>query len=365
MGLIFGFQPPLIALVLRRAGVSNFGVGAVIAASLIAVTVAGPFYPALMSRFGLRRSVMAGVCIAAAILVLMPLWPGVPVWLVLRAITGCVLGLSWVASEVWLNSVSGAQARGTIMGIYGTVFSTGMMAGPALLTFTGTRGRAPFAIGAGVLLLTLLPLILQGTVTSAPPSFTPMRNFGAAIRRAPAVMWAALIAGLVEAAEITLLPLFGIQSGLSDRTALLLVTVYMSGNVVLQTPIGMLADRWGRRLWLAVCAALSAAGPLLLLPWLHSPLLLWPLLFVWGGTLFAFYSQGIALLGGAFAEAELPTANTVFVMVYCIGGVVGPSVGGMVMDIWPRHGLMLMLSAAAFSLLAALALEAKGRTPGR
>jgi fucose permease len=55
----------------------------------------------------------------------------------------------------------------------------------------------------------------------------------------------------------------------------------------------------------------------------------------------------------------------VFVMVYCIGGVVGPSVGGMVMDMWPRHGLMLMLSAAAFSLVAALALEAKGRTPGR
>ena len=37
VGLIFGFQPPLIALVLSRAGSSSFGVGAVIAASLIAV----------------------------------------------------------------------------------------------------------------------------------------------------------------------------------------------------------------------------------------------------------------------------------------------------------------------------------------
>jgi len=170
---------------------------------------------------------------------------------------------------------------------------------------------------------------------------------------------------LVEAAEISLLPLFGIESGLPDRSALLLVTVYLSGNVVLQTPIGVLADRWGRRLLLGACAALSAIGPLLLLPWLHSPLLLWPLLFVWGGTLFAFYSQGIALLGGAFAEGELTTANTVFVMVYCIGGVVGPSVGGMTMDAWPRHGLQIMLSIAAFSLLTALALEAKGRTPDR
>jgi hypothetical protein len=78
------------------------------------------------------------------------------------------------------------------------------------------------------------------------------------------------------------------------------------------------------------------------------------LLFVWGGTLYAFYSQGIALLGGAFAEADLATANTVFVMVYCLGGVLGPSVGGVAMDAWPLLGLQVVLSVAAFSLLGAL-----------
>ncbi len=35
--------------------------------------------------------------------------------------------------------------------------------------------------------------------------------------------------------------------------------------------------------------------------------------------LYAFYSQGIAWLGTAFAAQELPIANTVFVMVYRVG----------------------------------------------
>jgi MFS family permease len=362
VGLIFGFQPPLIALVLSRGGASNFAIGAVTAASLIAVILLGPLYPRVMARLGLKRSVVAGVTVGALILVIMPAWPGVGSWLMLRCLTGCALGLTWIASEVWMNNVSGANARGTVMGIYGTVFSIGTMAGPALLELTGTRGWQPFAIGAMVLLVTLLPLVVLRQVKSEPQAFTPMRELGSAIRGAPVIMLAALVAGLVESAELTLLPLFGLHAGFPDREALLLVTVFVAGNVVLQAPIGVLADRFGRRAMLGICAALSGVGPLLLQPWISTPALLWPLLFIWGGTLYAFYSQGIALLGGAFASSELPTANTVFVMVYCLGGVIGPSVGGIAMDAWPHHGLQGLLSGAAFLLLAGLALGAIRRT---
>jgi MFS family permease len=360
VGLIFGFQPPLLALVLARAGSSNFVIGAVTAASLVAVISLGPWYPKILARLGLRRSVIAGVCAGACLLAVMPLWPSVGAWLLLRLVAGGALGLSWIASEVWMNSVSGARSRSTVMGIYGTVFSIGIMAGPALLEFTGTRGWQPFSIGAAVLLASLLPLLLLRRVTSAAQSFTPMRRLGAAIRGAPAIMTAALVAGLVESADLTMLPLFGMRAGFPDRQALLLVTVFMAGNVVLQAPIGVLADRNGRRLMLAICALLSGVGPLLLQAWLRTPALLWPLLIIWGGTLYAFYSQGIALLGAAFDESELPTANTVFVMVYCLGGILGPCVGGFAMDAWPRYGLQAVLCAGPFALFVGLVLGLRG-----
>ncbi|MDB6082890.1 MAG: major facilitator superfamily 1 [Gammaproteobacteria bacterium] len=360
VGLIFGFQPPLIALILGRGGSSSFAIGAVTAASLIAVIVLGPFYPVVLARMGLKAGVVAGIVCAALVLMVMPVWPHVGFWLCLRFVTGCALGLSWISSEVWLNGISGDGARGTVMGVYGTVFSAGTMAGPALLEWTGTRGWQPFAIGAVCLLLTLLPLTVLQRVRSAPQEFKSIGEIGATLRRAPVVMLASWVGGLIESAELTLLPLFGVHAGFHERKAVLLVTVFMAGNVVLQAPIGMLADRVGRRLMLGVCALLSGVGPLLLLPSLARPALLWPLVFIWGGTLYAFYSQGVALLGEAFTEAELPAANTVFVMVYCLGGVIGPSVGGIFMDAWPSHGLQFLLSGAAFILLAAV-----GRRRGR
>jgi MFS family permease len=359
VGLTFGFQPPLIALVLSRAGSSSLAIGAVTSASLIAVILSGPFYPHLIARLGLRRSVIAGIGCGALILTLMPLMASVPFWFGLRFLTGCTLGLSWIASEIWLNTVSGADARGTVMGVYGTVFSLGTVAGPALLEFTGTRGWLPFGVGAAGLIVTLLPLAVLENTPSAVQGFTPLRELTGVIRAAPLVMLAALVAGLVESADLTLLPLFGLRGGFGERTALLLLAVFMAGNVVLQVPIGLLADRFGRHRLLAACALASALGPLLLQPFFATPGLLWPLLFVWGGTLYAFYSQGVAILGAQFPPALLATANTVFVMVYCLGGVIGPSAGGFALDRWPTHGLPVLLSSAALLLLAGLAMPTR------
>jgi MFS family permease len=359
VGLTFGFQPPLIALVLERAGSSSFAIGAVTSASLIAVIALGPVYPLVIARLGLRRSVMLGIGCGALILSLMPIMASVPFWFCLRFLTGWTLGLSWIASEIWLNTVSGADARGTVMGVYGTVFSLGTAAGPALLELTGTRGWLPFAVGAAGLIVTLLPLAALENTASVPQGFTPLHELAGVIRAAPLVMLAALVAGLVESADLTLLPLFGLRGGFGERTALLLLAVFIAGNVVLQVPIGLLADRFGRRRLLGVCALASGLGPLLLQLFFATPVLLWPLLFVWGGTLYAFYSQGVAMLGAEFPPALLPTANTVFVMVYCLGGVIGPSAGGFALDRWPTHGLPVLLSGAALLLLGGLAMPAR------
>jgi MFS family permease len=116
-----------------------------------------------------------------------------------------------------------------------------------------------------------------------------------------------------------------------------------------------LADRLGRRTVLAACAVASAIGPVLLPLCIDEPVWLDLLLFLWGGTLYAFYSQGIALLGEEFPNAGLAAANTMFVVVYCVGGVIGPSLGGVAMDRWPHAGLPAVLGGAPLLLLAGLA----------
>ena len=359
VGLIFGFQPPLIALILERRGAPSFEIGAITSASTIAVIVLGPLYPRAIAWLGLKRAIVAGTALAVAVLLLMPLLTSAVAWFALRFLTGCALGLAWIASEIWLNRIATDASRGTIMGVYATVFALGVVAGPLMLQLTGTDGWPPFCLGALALALTAVPLVRVGHLPPAAYDAEPPRSLAALLRAAPVVMLAALVAGLVESADLSLLPVFGLQSGLDERYALLLVTVFLAGNVILQLPIGALADRYGRRFVLGACALASALGPLLLPTAMALPLMLWPLLFAWGGTMYGFYTQGIALLGESFAARELAGANTVFVMVYCTGGVVGPSLGGLAMDLWKPNGLVAFVSGAALLLVLGLTAESR------
>ena len=352
VGLIFGFQPPLMALVLERGGASSFEIGAVTSISTVAVMVCGPFYPRAIARLGLRRSVILGIAVSTAMLLVMPFLPGFGGWLVLRFVTGCALGLEWIASEIWLNRLSTDQSRGTVMGTYATVFAAGVMAGPLLLQITGTAGWRPFGAGALCLALTALPLFAarSGSDSDAAPS--DRLPWLKVVRAAPTVMVAALIAGLVESAYVSLLPVFALLRGLDEQRSLVLVTVFLAGNVLLQLPIGRLGDRLGRKRVLALCASVCVIGPIVLSAVLGVPWLAWPLLLLWGGTMYGFYTQGIALLGESYPRDELADANTVFVVVYCAGGIVGPTLGGLAMDCWTPNGLLVFLSVAPLLLAA-------------
>src|ERR1700747_592309 len=76
VGLIFGFQPPLMALLLPRDGASSFEIGAVTSISTLAVMVCGPFYPRAIARLGLRLAVILGIVVSTAMLLVMPWLPG-------------------------------------------------------------------------------------------------------------------------------------------------------------------------------------------------------------------------------------------------------------------------------------------------
>ena len=363
VGLIFGFQPPLMALVLERAGASSFEIGAVTSISTLAVMLCGPLYPGAIRRLGLRRAIMLGITVSTAVLIVMPLLPGFQGWLLLRFVTGCALGLEWIASEIWLNRLSTDQTRGTVMGTYATVFAAGVMAGPLLLQLTGTVGWRPFGVGALSLALTALPLLAARDSSAGDDGPRQRLQWLRIARAAPIVMLAALIAGLVESAYVSLLPVFALLRGLDEHSALLLVTVFLAGNVILQLPIGRVGDRLGRSRVLALCAGVCVIGPILLSAVMGLSWLVWPLLLLWGGTMYGFYTQGLALLGESYPHAELADANTVFVVVYCAGGIVGPSLGGFAMDVWPANGLLVFLSAAPLVLAAGLLPRARRKHP--
>ncbi|MFN9357311.1 MAG: MFS transporter, partial [Alphaproteobacteria bacterium] len=65
---------------------------------------------------------------------------------------------------------------------------------------------------------------------------------------------------------------------------------------------------------------------------------------LWGGVISAIYAVGLAHLGARFRGGVLAAANSAFAIIYATGTMVGPSLGGLAMDLWNPHGLVVVLA---------------------
>lgn len=355
-GTVMSFSLPLLALVLQRQGVPPALIGLNAAVTGLSVLALAPFLPRLARRFGAVRCMQAGLVIAAASFLLLPVFPNVWAWFPIRFAIGVGIMLLWVISESAINGLIEEHQRGRVMGLYATLFCVGFAAGPLLVATVGSEGILPFLLSAGGLLLGLLPVSVArnaDAAISAPGS----ARLGAMLWLAPLPLATMFAFGFVETAQFSLLPLYGLAHGLGESRAALLLSVLIAGNVVLQLPLGWLADRVDRRRLLRTCVAASLLGLVLLPTAIGAPALLWPLLLLLGGTLGGLYTLTMTLIGERFKGADLAVANTAVVMMYEFGNVLGPSLGGAAMTAFGAEGLPLTLALA----LAALLMLRRGR----
>ncbi|MFQ5783242.1 MAG: MFS transporter [Alphaproteobacteria bacterium] len=350
-GLTIGLTVPLLALILEHDGVDTTLIGLNSAMAALAIVVSAPFTPRLVRRFGTLPSMYLGIALAVVAILLLAVFRELSAWFVLRFVVGLGMAVHWVVGEAWINAVAGNENRGRVIGLYATVLSAGFATGPLVVAVVGIEGVTPFLASAGLLALGALPLLFARGV--APPmavrTTTTLAQF---FRHAPTTLAAALAAGFSDSALFALLPLYSLHSGFDQATAVTMLSVFVAGNLALQLPIGWLADRIDRRLLLMVCAAVGVVGPVLLPFVIDVPLLVWPVLFIWGGTIEGLYTVGLTLLGERFELGDLAGANAAFVMIYSAGGVAGPSLAGGAMDVWDPHGLSLVVALAGAAFLA-------------
>lgn len=321
---------PLLSLIMERGGTSEGIIGLLGAMPSVGLIVAAGFVGAINRRLGTYRQLFFSGLLGAVMFGVLGLFPYVPVWFVALFMMGCAIDGIFVICEGWVNSLASDHNRGRVIGIYGTVASLGLMTGPVILTFIGTRGAAPFIVGAVCLLLFLVPItILRRHV----PAFEGEHSVGALgfLRLAPALVLAVLVFALFESTFSVLFPVYGIRAGLAEPEVTAAIAVLFGGYLVWQLPIGLLAERTNPRVLLIVCAVGATVGSLLLEQVVGDGPAFWLTLFVWGGLGAGVYTLALIELGQRFRGATLLAGNAAFGLAWGAGGIIGPATTGTLM----------------------------------
>ncbi len=345
-GVLYGLINPLVALRLEHMGIGTTWNGVNAAMPAIAAILVAPLLPALNDRLGLPLVIALGAVLIVIPIPLFDFFPGVWVWAALRFVIGVGMMLQWVAAEIWINAAVEDSHRGRVVGASVALFSIGMACGPLVLGFMGTAGAWPFLICAGIIVLGTLPLAFA--LDAAPSTRREGRgSLVTAVRRAPTPMMAGLVEGFLFTAIFILLPLYAIRSGIGESFAVGMLGAVAIGEIAVAIPIGWLADRMNRRL-LMIYSGLAVFALCLLLPLLlGSAALLAVMLFAWGAASIGLYTMALIRLGETFRPAELGPATAALILIIQIGSIAGPIAGGLGMDAWDPHGLVVVLAIAS------------------
>lgn len=336
--LTLGLSYPLLSLILDSMGVSTGLIGLNAAMTPLGIIVSSPFMPWLAKRFGAWSLCVSSLCMAAVVLVLLALFRDVSTWFLLRFLLGVVNTGIFITSETWINQLAPPRIRGRIIGLYTTVAAAGFALGPLAIAIIGSRGWLPFLVGvAGVLLA--LPLIASARAHLPDFNDADKVSMFSIFLMAPLLLMAVALAALFDQVMISLLPIYSLRHGLNESVASYLLTVLIVGNVLLQLPIGWLADRISRKNLLSYLAFGTVTGCVFLAWLIEGSLWIWPMLFVWGAVAFGTYTVAMVELGDRFSGTLLLAGNSAFGLMWGIGGIIGPSIAGTAMDLLGPEGL--------------------------
>jgi MFS family permease len=361
IGLQAGVGMPLVPLALEQQGHDRLTIGIVSATWAVSMLLFGTRIPALAARLGAVPAIIGAVVIGALINAAYTITSGPIPWAILTFLHGVVGGVPWVVSEIWMNVVVEEHRRGRVMGIYAAMVALGMALGPLVLQVVGVYGPVPFLTCAALSLLVAVPLLPYWR-TAPRIRVDAASGFGTVVMLAPLAMFAAFACGLGEQVAFSFLPVYAVGAGVPADTGALWLSAFVMGNVVLQWPIGWLADHADRRAVLAGCTLASAllviALSLIPAQWAGTI----GVVALWGGVSFAIYPVGLALLGQRLKGGDIARANTAFSLIYVLGGLIGRPVTGAAMDAFGEPGLggSLAVFYGAATLAALLALRRAG-----
>jgi MFS family permease len=350
----FGLTYPLLNVILESRRIDAAVIGLNAAMGPLGIILSGPFIPRLAARFGGRPLALAAMIAIILVLLSFPLFPAIEMWFVTRFLFGVAGGTLYTLSEAWILGFAPPDARGRVAAIYGSMLSLGFSAGPFLLPYAGVEGWLPFVLAAMLVAVSALPLLFidldDGRHEHA--GGTTMLGF---VRRAPLLLFAVATLTMFDAVMLAFFPIFGLRSGLDLKTASWALAVAIAGNAVLQYPVGWLADRWSRQgvLWIA-----AIATPLLAmsLPFVVTTPLLWPVALLLGTSAYAVYIIAMTVMADRFQGTDLVAGSAAFGAMWGVGGIVGPPVAGIALDLLGPPGIAITLTAIYVGLIAGLLL---------
>jgi MFS family permease len=225
-----------------------------------------------------------------------------------------------------------------------------------------TSGFSRFILISALMSLSLVPIALAPT--TEPRIETPRRvGLRELYRESPLAVVATFANGLAQSAFFSMGAVYGIGMGMAITYVSVMMALPPLGVIVSQGPIGILSDRFDRRLVLTVLAFMSSVVSVacIVAPQYSTESLI-VLFTIFGAIAMPIYSLAIAHANDHLHKDQMLGASGQLVLIYGMGAVLGPSLAGGMIQLVGTPGFMIYM-ALIYGLLGVYAIYRMKRRP--
>ena len=341
-----GLQATLLAVRADQEGFSATVTGFIMSSFYLGFLCGSIITPKIMVKVGHVRVFAALAALASTSILIHAVFIEIPVWVLLRLISGfCFAGL-YVVAESWLNDRTTNRNRGKLLSLYMLVTYIGVGLGQLCLNLADPQDFHLYILTSVLISIAVIPLLLSAGES---PNFT--ESVTIKIRElyklSPLGVTSIFIEGMVSATFFALGPLYGQRQGLNIQEISYFMTSAVIGTILLQWPIGALSDRFDRRIVLTIVSILTAIAAFgCVSPLINSNVDLYIAVGLFAGLALPLYSICIAHTNDNLEPRQMIAASGTLVLAGGIGAIIGPITVAAAMDFIGVHAFFWCMGSA-------------------
>lgn len=361
-GFSQGMLLPLIAIILEKAGVPSSVNGLHATGLYIGILIASPFMEKMMQRLGFKPIILIGGMLVVVSLAFFPVWEALTFWFFLRVLIGIGDQMVHFGTQTWVTTSVPAAKRGRSIALYGLSFALGFTLGPLMTRLLEINESLPFILASFTSLLVLSLMLF--VKNSFPEQDMNSAHSSSSLNRfvqTAKIAWVALLPGFgygfLEATLNGIFPIYGIRIGHEVDIIAIIIPCFALGSIILQFPLGMLSDRFGRRRVLVYALLVGSFCFALAAQLEHSTLALMVLFGIAGMFVGSLFSLGIAYMVDLLPKSLLPAGNLMIGIMFSIGSMSGPFIGGLFIQLFPNLSFFYLMMFMLLIILVSIYLK--------
>lgn len=319
-----------VGVILKQRGSSEVMIGLVNAFFFLGAALSTISAHRIISRVGHIRAFGIFVAIFSICIILHSMSENLALWAFLRLCLGFAYYGLLMIIESWLNEKARNAVRSRVLSFYEVVFYLSFGAGILLMGFNWSA-HTLFMCAACLIMFSSLPLNLLRINEPPLPERVPI-SLPKVFSIAPLALVGSFIGGMLMNGFFSMASVFALLHGFSVSEVSYFMFSAMFGGFIGQSLIGIISDRFGRKIAIMLVAFVALVGSLGFLANL-SIYVAYIFGVVLGAGLFCIYALSMARANDMLKDkSKSVEISRAMLFTYSIGSLIAPLLLGILMQ---------------------------------